>query len=283
MAKLKAAMIGTGFIPRDIEDPFDLLKKFADIGYKGFEVPDMAARNMMGASLDELKEAVKKLRDLGLEPLSTIAFANPSVDTDTLIKNIAEKTLAYGLTRTTFMVSEVAQYRFGQYEEPLTYDAAMKNVELMETVAAALKKEGIVTCFHNHDEEFLTCYKGVPFYYLMAANTDDLKFELDCGWATYAGFNPVQVMKQLGDRLCAVHIKDFAEGGVEQERKTRTIVMPRFTTPGTGKLDLKGCLQQALDMGIDYAIIEQDFMYNLDPLATVTAAYYNMKETGLVE
>ena len=59
--------------------------------------------------------------------------------------------------------------------------------------------------------------------------------------------------------------------------------MPRFTTPGTGHLNLKGVLQKALDMGIDYAIIEQDFMYNLDPLATAQAGYYNMKETGLVE
>ena len=35
-------------------------------------------------------------------------------------------------------------------------------------------------------------------------------------------------------------------------------------------------------MGIDYAIIEQDNMNNLDPLATAQAAYYNMKETGLL-
>ena len=88
---------------------------------------------------------------------------------------------------------------------------------------------------------------------------------------------------QLGDRLCAIHIKDYQEGTRLVERPKRTIVRPKFTTPGTGVLDLKGVLQKALDMGIDYAIIEQDNMNNRDPLSTAQAAYYNMKETGLVE
>ena len=59
--------------------------------------------------------------------------------------------------------------------------------------------------------------------------------------------------------------------------------MPRFSTPGTGKLNLKGVLQTAKDMGIPYAIVEQDFQYNLTELETLTAAYLNMKETGLLD
>ena len=118
-------------------------------------------------------------------------------------------------------------------------------------------------------------------YWLMAANAPSLKFELDVGWVTYGGQDPVKVMKALGDRLYAVHIKDFTEGEVPRE-DGHPKIMPRFTTPGTGLLNLKGCLQTASEMNIPYAIVEQDFQYNLTQLETLTAAYYNMKETGFI-
>ena len=282
MAKLKAGLIATGCMPREM-DPFEALEKLAAMGYKGFEVVMMAQGMNMETRKPKYTEeqALAKLKEVGMAPLT--AFMPMGQDGDYDVKAIAESAHRLGVDRATSMVSTVAQYRFGQLDAPLTYDEAMKDVERLEKAAVALKKEGIKVAFHNHDEEFLQCYKGVPYFYLMAANSDELKFELDTGWCTYAGFDPVQVMKQLGDRLCAVHIKDFADGGVEQQRTKRSIVMPRFTTPGTGHLNMKGVLQQALDMGIDYAIIEQDFMYNLSPLETAQAGYYNMKETGLVE
>ncbi|MBQ1376787.1 MAG: sugar phosphate isomerase/epimerase [Lachnospiraceae bacterium] len=282
MAKLKAGLIATGFMPKDM-DPFEALEKLAAMGYKGYEVVMMAQGRDMATGKAKYTEeqALAKLREVGMEPLTAFMMAGPDGEYD--VKAIAEQAHRLGVDRATSMVSTVAQYRFGRLDEPLAYDEAMAEVERLERAAVALKKEGVKVAFHNHDEEFLQCYKGVPYYYLMAAYSDELKFELDTGWCTYAGFDPVQVMTQLGDRLCAVHIKDFQDGGVEQVRPKRTIVMPRFTTPGTGHLNLKGVLQKALDMGIDYAIIEQDFMYNLDPLATAQAGYYNMKETGLVE
>ena len=260
MKKLKAALIATGFMPSDM-DAFEALEKLAAMGYKGYEMIMMACRD-------------------GKHPLTSIFSASPNTDIPALI----EESHKLGVSRSTAMVSGLANnYFMGPSDAVYTYDMAMKEIEQMEKIATELKKEGIVACFHNHHLEFTTCFKGVPLYYLMAANSENLKFELDCGWATYAGFDPVQIMKQLGNRLCAIHIKDFTDGEATNTYGEKTVAMPRFTTPGTGKLKMKDCLQQALDMGIEYAIIEQDFMYHLDPLATAQAGYYNMKETGLVE
>ena len=282
MEKLKAGLIATGFMPKDM-DPFVTLEKFAAMGYKGFEVLMMAQGMDMATRKTKYteEEALNKLHELGMEPLTAMMMAGPDGEYD--VKAIAEQAHRLGVDRATCMGSNVAQYGFGFLDEPLKYDEAMKQVEQLERAAAALKKEGIKVAFHNHDEEFRQCYKGVPYFYLMAAYSDELKFELDTGWCNFGGFDPIQVMDQLGDRLCAVHIKDYQNETRLVERPKRTIVRPTFTTPGTGVLDLKGVLQKALDMGIDYAIIEQDFMYNLDPLATAQAGYYNMKETGLVE
>lgn len=98
------------------------------------------------------------------------------------------------------------------------------------------------------------------------------------------GHDPIPFMKGLGDRLAAVHIKDFTHGEVPREEGNgHPPTMPRFTTPGTGLLDLNGCLKTASEMGMEWAIVEQDFQYNLTQLETLTAAYLNMKETGYVE
>ena len=46
---------------------------------------------------------------------------------------------------------------------------------------------------------------------------------------------------------------------------------------------MKDCLSVGLELGIEWAIVEQDYQYNLTQKETLTAAYLNMKETGLVE
>mgnify|MGYP000919793343 CR=1 FL=1 len=56
-----------------------------------------------------------------------------------------------------------------------------------------------------------------------------------------------------------------------------------FTTLGTGKLDLPGVLAEADAQGIGWAVVEQDVQRHLTPMESLTAAYYNMKETGFIE
>jgi hypothetical protein len=38
----------------------------------------------------------------------------------------------------------------------------------------------------------------------------------------------------------------------------------------------------AAELGVEWAAVEQDQMYNLSPMESLTAAYLNMKETGRV-
>ena len=276
MRKLKPAIIATGFMPAGM-DSLEALERFAAMGYKGYEMPSQLLRD----GKHTLEEARNKLSELGMEFL-TAGFSplNGPVD----VKAVIEDCHKFGVTRATDMGSRLIMNYISNQVDSVTYDMAMQEIEEMERVATELKKEGIVACFHNHHVEFTKCYKGVPFYYLMLANTENLKMELDCGWATYAGVDPVQLMKNLGDRLCAVHIKDYTDGVHKASYSGADPVdMPCFTTPGTGYLNLKGCLQTAIDLGIDYAIVEQDYMNNLDQLSSAQAAVYNLRETGLVE
>ena len=269
MEKMKAAMIG--FLPQE-QDPYAALESYAKIGYRAFEGGDLLLKG-------DPAENLKRVQSFGMQPLAVHYDAWNVTDTADVIR----RAQAVGVNRVACYAGIAGAYRFGGRETPPTYDDILREAEQFDKVAQALGREGIVFSFHNHDAEFIQTVNGVPVIYLMAANTQYMKFEVDCGWVTYAGYDPVTFMKSLGDRLTAVHIKDFVPGEVARaEGNGHPNTMPRFTTPGTGLLNLKGCLETASELGMEWAIVEQDFQYHLTELETLTAAYYNMKETGFV-
>ena len=274
MAKMKAAFIG--FVDRNAGDPLHILASHAKAGYKAVESAAFFFRDV------EPAEAVKKLKDLGLQALCIGAGARPGTEPPTPAE-LVKRCRAWEVDRVANFGGKLMAPRFGGGEMP-AYDEIMQEIEKFDALAKELDKEGIRFTFHNHDIEFLQTYNGVPVFWLMAAHSEYLKFQLDCGWAAYAGEDPVRLMKLLGKRVTDIHIKDYTHGEVVNELQSGAkIVMPRFTTPGTGVLDMKGCLEAAAELGIEWAIIEQDFQYNLSINETITAAYLNMKETGLVE
>ncbi len=269
MEKMKAAMIG--FLSKE-KDPYEQLEIYAKMGYRAFEGANLLLRD------GDPSENLKRVKSFGMEPLAVhLNIMDPPP-----IADVIKDAQATGVKRVACYCGCAGAYRFGGRPTPPTLDELKKECEAFDKAAEELGKEGISLSFHNHDAEFLQVLGGVPVFYQMVANTQYLKFEVDCGWVAYAGCDPIYVMKNLGDRMVSVHIKDF-EAGSSVTREEDSIVMPRFTTPGTGALDLKGCLETALAAGMDYAIVEQDFQYNLSQEETLQAAYLNMKETGFVE
>lgn len=279
MNKMKAGFIG--FIPFGSKDVYSVLESYVKIGYRGFEGGDMLLRQ------GDAHENLAKVKAFGMEPLSTGLGLRPGQPIDlSCVPTVIEKAKKLGVKRAATFHSAIAAARFHDIPGLPTYDETMREIEGLNAAAKELAKEGIVTTFHNHDAEFLTYYKGKSAFDYMVENSDYLKFELDCGWAQYAQVDPIKVMEKLGDKFQALHIKDYTLGNIGQEAKPGVAVdesRPRFTTPGTGELKLRACLEKALEMGIDYAIVEQDFMNNLTLHETLTAAYLNMKETGFVE
>lgn len=267
MTKMKAAMIG--FLPQGA-DPFPVLESYAKIGYRAFEGGDVLYKG-------DVKENLARVHDFGMEPLSIYYSGAEDVDVNQLI----DRALTIGVKQVTNYCGVAGSFRFSNTAPEATMDLILREAEKFERVAQALNKEGLTLCFHNHDAEFVQYLDGRPVIEHMLENAPSLKMEVDVGWVTYAGCDPVAFMKSLGDRFYAMHVKDFTLGHVGRP-DGHPASMPRFTTVGTGVLKLAECLKCASEMGITHAIVEQDFQYNLTQLETLTAAYYNMKETGYV-
>lgn len=67
---------------------------------------------------------------------------------------------------------------------------------------------GVRVGYHNHAHE-LTIIDGTPALELLAAGLDDeVTLELDVYWVVVGGQDPIALLRTLGERVIALHVKD---------------------------------------------------------------------------
>lgn len=68
---------------------------------------------------------------------------------------------------------------------------------------------GMKTGYHNHTHEFYEVDGKYLMDHLIAyCDPAYVEFEIDCGWASAAGLNPVDYINKQAGRICAIHIKE---------------------------------------------------------------------------
>jgi sugar phosphate isomerase/epimerase len=110
---------------------------------------------------------------------------------------------------------------------------------------------GINFGWHNHDFELVATETGDMPLDLMMAAAPDLQLELDLGWVTRAGQDPVAWINKYAGRIAAVHIKDVAATGESLDEDG-------WADVGHGTTDwvaIHNALQAA---GVDHYVIEHD-------------------------
>ncbi|WP_138295365.1 MULTISPECIES: sugar phosphate isomerase/epimerase [unclassified Clostridium] len=272
MEKMKAGV--TGFMPKDV-DYLEQLQKYAKLGYSYYENARYAFTQ------PDPKAVIDRVHDMGLKYLALGTTVHKGAYPD--VKELVRQARIADVHMVGMYHSGATFWRFADRPDLPEYDEAMLEIENMEKLAVELGKEGIDFFFHNHDQEFRTTYNGVPLFWMIAAKAEHVKFEVDLGWAHYAGWDPAQLIRQLGDRVVILHVKDYTRGENCENKPTGKVIVPRYTTPGTGLVDLEACFHAGVDAGVKYAVIEQDMLYHLSTEESVRTAYAIMKETGYVE
>ncbi|MDD4796243.1 MAG: sugar phosphate isomerase/epimerase [Eubacteriales bacterium] len=268
MAKMKGAFIG--YLKQDDPAYWDNLKVLAELGYQGVE----SAGGLLQApgGLDN----IKRLRDLGLEPL-TSATSIEVLETDGIAPAVkAARDL--GVDRVSVYGSCILK---GNHNIHVTYEDFMHDVEVLAKAATQLKSEGLVLRYHNHSPEFLSVFNGLTAFEVLLRAAEDLQILLDVGWVAVANVDPVRVIRNWAERIDALHLKDF------QDAPLRTAwgvpYHNAFTAVGSGVVNIRGCLQAGCDVGLTWGIMEQDTMNTLSPLDSLRVSYGNCKEYGLME
>ncbi len=123
-------------------------------------------------------------------------------------------------------------------------------------VGEKVKAAGMTFGVHNHTPEFAV-EDGVTVYDELLRLTDPklVVFEMDCGWVTASGRDPVAYLSKTPERFPLMHVKDMAR---TPDGKFHSVVM------GTGVADYHRILHVAT--GLKHYFIEQEEFVG-DPMA----------------
>jgi sugar phosphate isomerase/epimerase len=154
----------------------------------------------------------------------------------------------------------------------LTPDDFKKTAESFNRVGAAISKAGMVFGYHNHALEFKTFADGTTGFDVLLQNTDKgtVHYELDCGWAKYAGQDPVALLKKYPTRIRLLHVKD------EQAGFPATIGGGGAPTTeiGKGTVDWKAVFEAGKKAKIEGYFVEQEPPFSeMPPMDAIKVSY----------
>jgi len=228
------------------------LKKLSQIGYKAGEL----------AGYGDLKTAAetRKAFDANGMVVSGMHVGLDAFKKDTNAVIADAKTLGCQ----NVILPYIDPNTLGTHAEWRTFAATCQNFGKLVTDA------GLTFAYHNHDFEFRKYENEYAMdIFLQHSDPKAVKIELDLYWVSKGGLDPVAYLKQLGNRVVLVHLKDKTADG-------------KFAPVGTGTLDFKALTDTAAGLGVRYGVVEQDDCYGKDPFECVATSFENLKKIGVV-
>jgi sugar phosphate isomerase/epimerase len=159
-------------------------------------------------------------------------------------------------------------------------EAWKRTVELFNKAGEASKREGIQFAYHNHWWEFAPnpgLGGKITYDYLLESTDPNLvKMEMDLGWASVAGVDPVAYFKKYPGRFPLVHVKDFKTlPHIPPDQLAKfsadKLIKDDMTAPGSGSIDWKRIFAASDIGGIQHYFLEHDVPK--DPWVTLTDGY----------
>ncbi len=159
-------------------------------------------------------------------------------------------------------------------------DSWKRIIELFNKAGEASKIANIQFAYHNHWWEFgpnASLGGKLPYDYLLAStDANFVKMEMDLGWISVAGQDPVAYFTRYPGRFPLVHVKDFKSlPKIAPDQlatfSSKTLEEGDMTAPGSGIIDWKRIFSYSDTAGIQHYFLEHDAPK--EPFATLTAGY----------
>lgn len=93
-------------------------------------------------------------------------------------------------------------------------DDVLVIAKAINEIASAAPDFGLQIAYHNHNWEFSNSINGAPaLYTFIDALSDDVVLEIDTFWVEVGGHSAPDVLRNLGERVVAIHVKDGNKNG----------------------------------------------------------------------
>jgi sugar phosphate isomerase/epimerase len=166
-------------------------------------------------------------------------------------------------------------------EERQTLDDYHRIAEKLNQAGEQCNAAGIKLCYHNHAFEFEPIDGTVPYDILIdETDANKLHFELDVFWSSLAGYEPLPLMKKLGNRITLLHLKN-KKRGTPLIYDESAVPDDAFQELDDGVINIKEILQLAEAIGVEQCFVEQD--QSPDPIQSIaqSADYLQSVESKL--
>ena len=200
-------------VDADMQRDFNsTLSSVAQIGIKEVEIADL-----YGKSAAEWKAALNKnglscrsvhVYDANQSPEEVMRFA----------KALGAKYVVTSLNSPPHIMARIAGIKDDwapliKAVEGMTLDDWKKSIAITNQLGEQAANHDLVYAYHNHNVEFRKFGNTTIFEMLLAStNPATVKFEMDCGWVSAAGYNPAMFLVKYPDRIRMLHIKAFQAG-----------------------------------------------------------------------
>ncbi|HLV86247.1 MAG TPA: sugar phosphate isomerase/epimerase [Candidatus Sulfotelmatobacter sp.] len=150
--------------------------------------------------------------------------------------------------------------------------------ETLNHAGEIAKKSDIQFAYHNHWIEFVPLADGKLPYDILLENLDPnlVKMEMDLGWATVGGQDPVKYFQRYPGRFPLVHVKDLHEVPDAASVRSSRFAGEHMTIladVGTGVIDWKRIFAHSEQAGIKHYFVEHDNPKDGLQTARVSYAY----------
>lgn len=223
------------------------LQKLSEMGFQGVEFA-----GEFGEYAENPKGIKEFLNTIGLE------VSGAHVHFDKLTADNFEQTVTFYRDLGTTML--IIPYDERAYDP----NGIEQVVSELNALAEKLAPFGMQIGFHNHAKEF-DAYKATTYWdYLAKSTPDNVVLQLDVGWVTFAGKDPVEYVQRYPGRTVTTHYKVRLPPGTEG----------RLPIIGQDTIDWPSLIKANIEVGgTRWLVVEQEEYPNgLAPLQAVEAS-----------
>lgn len=145
-------------------------------------------------------------------------------------------------------------------------DTIKAHCERINEANAVLRAAGLTLLYHNHWWEYEQVDGWYPYQVMLEHLEPSVGFEVDTYWVQTAGVPAVEIVRELGDRVPLLHIKD---GPLDTNAAMLAV--------GDGKMDFAPIVQAA--DAAEWLVVELD-RCDTDMLAAVDKSFHYLTTKG---
>lgn len=238
------------------------LEKVARIGFKAIELAGFRA---------DQADVIRAAADRAALHITSVHLGVRSEDGQPGISDDAGQlaTSIHTLGAAVVVLPEPVLRYSGDKALPATLDDWKRTAAFLNERGNALRREGLMLAYHNHNPEFAPV-EGTTGFDVIARETDRklVTFEMDAGWVRAAGLDPVSLIERYPGRFRLMHIKD-----VTVSTRTNFELSMDSTEVGHGIINWRRLIAAAYKAGITQYFVEQEPPFKKDRFDSIADSF----------